>query len=57
MKPQHLYFLIATLPVLVNADHAPDSWWGWFKLSGSALLAGLTAIKALQSNPPSGQVP
>lgn len=56
MKKSKLYFLIAFLPIVVAGPidsiiHEHD-WAAAFKLLISALLAGLTALKALQSTPP-----
>lgn len=55
MKKSKLYFLIAFLPIIVAGPidliiHEHD-WAAAFKLLISASLAGLTALKALQSTP------
>ena len=55
MKKSKLYFLIAFLPIMVAGPidliiHEHD-WAAAFKLLISASLAGLTALKALQSTP------
>lgn len=51
INKQILYFLIALVPVLVQPESAPTDAWGWFKWGGTSLLAGLIALKALQSDP------
>lgn len=50
INKQILYFLIATIPVMIQTDAAPTDPWGWFKLCSASLLAGLVALKALQSD-------
>lgn len=51
INKQILYFLIAVIPVMIQVDQAPTDPWGWFKLGSASLLAGLVALKALQSDP------
>jgi len=49
-----LYFTLAAIPSLTQADHAPVTSWDWFKYLAGAAYQGLLAIKALQSLPPAG---
>lgn len=47
-----LYFTLAFLPALFQADSPPEGWWGVSKWIGLALYQGLLAIKAFQSPAP-----
>jgi hypothetical protein len=49
---EYLYFSIAAIPVITAQAAMPSDVWTWVKLFASAMLAGLTAVKALQSDPP-----
>ena len=50
-----LYFALAALPALTQADHAPADLWSWAKFLLVALYQGLLALKALDSPSPGQQ--
>lgn len=43
------YFLIATIGGALAVEKMPETAWEWWRFSGGALMAGLIAMKALQS--------
>jgi hypothetical protein len=46
-----LYFSLAFLPALFQANEPPTDTWAFAKWLGLALYQGLLALKALQSLP------